>query len=207
MTHSHASIWVGLAAVAGVAQAADTKALPAYTNPGFANPDTPGLMDAKPKADVTNLTDIIFLKSLAKGGQAEVDLGKLTAQHSSTRGVTEFAQRMINDHGNANGKLASVAHSANVELPGKLDAEHEALRVELARLKGDAYDLRYVDSQIVDHQKAVELLIYEVAQGQHQAVREFAASTLPVVEEHLVMARSLREQLVGEAGRKPVGGR
>jgi putative membrane protein len=83
-----------------------------------------------------------------------------------------------------------------VELPTALDAEHTAARGELEKAQGDEFDLKYIDSQIKDHQKAVQLLIYEIASGQHAGVRKFAADTLPAVMGHLEMARSVRAQLV-----------
>jgi putative membrane protein len=172
----------------------------ASANPTFANPDTPGLLEGKPAPDAANTTDIVFLKQMALGGKAEVELGKLATDRSSTPGVDSFAGRMIKDHEQTNGKVASLARSARVELPRQLDAEHVAARGELAATRPADFDLKYVNAQIKDHQKAVNLLIYEIGSGQHAGVRQLAADTLPHVLEHLEMARSLHAQLTtGEA--------
>jgi putative membrane protein len=176
--------------------AAQPKADIAFTNPGFANPDTPGLLVGQPRADVPNTTDIVFLKQLAIGSRAEVDFGKLAQQRSQTRGIDDFGSHMVKDHSAANDKLAAAAKSAHVELPAALDADHQAVRAELAALNGRDFDLRYVDSQIADHQKAVELLIYEIGGGQHAATREFAADMLPTVMAHLESVRALHDELV-----------
>jgi putative membrane protein len=169
---------------------------PAYVNPGFANPDTPGLLDGKPAPGAANVSDIVFIKSISFGSRAEVELGKLADSRASDAGVKSFAQRMVKDHGEANGKLASTARAAKVELPKDLDAEHVAAREELSRLNGRDFDLKYVDAQIKDHQKAAQLLIYEIGNGQSADARRFAAQTLPTVMEHLEMAKSLHLQLV-----------
>jgi len=181
-------------AVAAPAPPPDTS--PAFTNPGFANPDTPGLMDAKPAPAAANVSDIVFIKSLAMGSRAEVDFGKLADSRATAPGVKSFAQRMVKDHTDANGRLASAARAAKVDLPKDLDPDHAAMRDELTKHDGRDFDLRYVDSQIVDHQKAVQLLIYEIGSGQSSDVRRFAAQTLPAVMEHLEMAKSLHMQLV-----------
>jgi putative membrane protein len=168
---------------------------PAAGNPTFANPDTPGLPAGKPAPDVVNVSDTVFLKQLAMGSRAEVELGKLAEQRSSIEGVDAFARDMVHDHGNANSKLAGLARSAKVELPAGLDPPHAAARAELSQLDGRDFDLKYIDGQIKDHQQAVQLLIYEITAGQHAGVRKFAADTLPTVMEHLEHARSLRAQL------------
>jgi putative membrane protein len=170
-------------------------ARPEYTNPGFANPDTPGLMAGKPAANVPNTVDVIFLQQLSIGGNAEVTLGKL-ARERGADAVKTFGSHMVDDHTGANGKLTSLARAAHVELPEGLDAKHEEMRRQLSGLSGTDFDLRYVDGQIVDHQDAVNLLIYEIGQGQHGGVRQFAAQTLPVVMAHLEAARALHDQLV-----------
>jgi putative membrane protein len=168
---------------------------PEFTNPGFANPDTPGLMAGKPTATVPNTVDMLFLKQLGMGSRAEVELGKLAKQRGGDA-VKTFGGHMVDDHSAANSKLASLARSIHVEVPETLDPDDEAMRRELSGLQGDAFNLRYVDSQIVDHQKAVELLIHEIGSGQHGGTRQFAAQTLPTVMAHLEAARALHDQLV-----------
>jgi putative membrane protein len=202
VTHALPIVFVAVAtALASSASAAEPpKALAAAANPTFANPDTPGLMAGKPAPDVANTVDIVFLKQLSLGSRAEVDLGKLADERSSTPGVEKFGQRMVKDHTAVNGKLASLARSAKVELPDTaLDAEHEAARGELQALRGQDFDLRYLASQIKDHQKAAQLLIHEIASGQHVGVRQFASDTLPGVMEHLEMAKTLHAELTSGA--------
>jgi putative membrane protein len=188
-----------LAASPDPAQSDPTRADAASANPAFANPDTPGLLEGKPAPDVANTTDVIFLKQLAVGGRAEVELGKLAADRSKVAGIDRFGQRMVKDHGEANSKLVSLARGAKVSLPKDLDPEHAAVRQELQSLNGKDFDLRYVESQIKDHQKAAQLLIHEIGSGQHVGVRQFAADTLPKVMEHLEHARALHSELIGAA--------
>lgn len=173
------------------------KASPASANPTFANPDTPGLLEGKPAPDVANTSDIVFLKQIAIGSRAEVEFGRLAADKSKVSGIDQFGQHMVKDHGDANSKLVSLARGAKVELPKDLDAEHAAVRQDLQSLSGKDFDLRYVESQIRDHQKAVQLLIYEIGSGQHVGVRQFAADTLPKVMEHLERAKELHAELTG----------
>jgi len=184
-----------LCGAATAAPAPPPDASPAFTNPGFANPDTPGLMDARPAPATANVSDIVFMKTLAMGSRAEVELGKLAGSKASEPGVKTFAQRMVKDHTDANTKLGAAAGAARVDLPKDLDPDHAAVRAELQKHDGRDFDLAYVDSQIRDHQMAAQLLIYEIGNGQSADARRFAALTLPTVMEHLEMAKSLHDQL------------
>ena len=199
LNRNHVILMAALGASMSVLAADVPPASPAFANPTFANPNTPGLLAGKPTPDVANIVDIVFLQQLSIGGRAEVELGKLADERTSVASIDQFGKHMVKEHTEANRKLAALARSARVELPPDLDAEHVAARGELSALKGSTFDLRYVDSQIKDHQKAVQLLIHEIASGQHGGVRQFAAETLPTVMEHLEMAQTLHAELIGAA--------
>jgi putative membrane protein len=84
-------------------------------------------------------------------------------------------------------------------LPDELDPDHQRQRAELEELEGAEFDLAYMRGQIVDHQKTVQLLIWEIGSGQDAEIQRFAAATLPTVLRHLEMARDLTAELKGEA--------
>ena len=61
--------------------------------------------------------DKLFMRKAARGGKAEVELGKLAQEKASSPEVKQFGQRMVTDHSKANEKLQSVASSKGVDLP------------------------------------------------------------------------------------------
>ena len=123
------------------AWADSTKTDISAANPTFANPDTPGLLEGKP-TDTANTVDIVFLKQMAIGNRAEVELGRLAGEKSSMAGIDRFGEHMVKDHNDAGSKVSSLARSANVDLPRELDAEHDATRKQLQALSGKTFDLR-----------------------------------------------------------------
>src|SRR4051794_24801466 len=64
----------------------------------------------------------------------------------------------------------------------------------LEKLEGDAFDISYIRSQVVDHQKTAQLLEWEIGFGEDADVQRFASATLPVLE-HLQAARDLQAEL------------
>jgi len=167
-------------------------------NPGFMAPDTRTDAAGVPVPDQRNNTDILFVGLVGEGGLAEVALGELARQKAAPPVVKQFAKRMVADHGAANDNLAAIAGKAGIPVPAELNAEHAALRSELEGMDPAAFDLPYMRGQIVDHQMTAQLLEWEIDSGQHAALQRFAAEILPVVLDHLAMARGIVEGLSRE---------
>jgi putative membrane protein len=161
-------------------------------NPGGMAPDTPGLDAAKPATDYGNNQDKLFVKLAAEGGQAEVDLGKLAQQKGSSDAVRKFADRMVADHGKSNDRLMRSGRALKVEVPktpGAQDPEHKTIRQQMEGASGVDFDRAYLTSQIQNHQKTANLLLWEISYGQNQDLTKYASDTLPVVLDHLDMAK------------------
>jgi putative membrane protein len=152
--------------------------------------------DGKPAPDQTNNTDVLFARLLAAGGMAEVAFGELAANKAAADGVKAFGEMMVTDHSRANEQLAALAEAASIPLPAGLDPDHARMQEVLEAAEREAFDLAYVDGQIVDHQKTVQLLQWEIGNGQHAELQRFAAAVLPTVIRHLEAAKALRAELV-----------
>ena len=160
-------------------------------NPGFFDPTTRFESPGVPAPNQSNATDKLFARLVAEGGLAEVTFGELAAGRASAAAVSDFARRMVDDHTAANETLAGIAEASAIPLPDALNAEHAWMRDRLEGLEGAAFDLEYMRAQVVDHQKTIQLLVYEIGQGQNGELQRFAAATLPTVLGHLKMAREI----------------
>ena len=176
-------------------------------NPGFLAPDTRFEAPGVPAPNQTNTTDKLFARLAAEGGLAEVTLRRAGGRAGAGASeVSDFARRMVDDHTAANETLAGIAEQGGIPLPDALNAEHAWMRDHLEGLEGAAFDLEYMRGQVVDHQKTVQLLVYEIGQGQNGELQRFAAATLPTVLGHLEMAREIVAELTGlvaEARHRP----
>ncbi|MBV9128866.1 MAG: DUF4142 domain-containing protein [Verrucomicrobia bacterium] len=145
-----------------------------------------------PAPGQANLADRAFLRAAALGGRAEVQFGKLASMKSSTEAVKGFSDRMVRDHTAANHRLAALAQSVAVPLPPEdLDPEHKLIRLRFDAESGTQFDKDYIDGQIADHQVTAQLLEYEIGSGQDAQLKGFASEQLPIVLEHLRMARDV----------------
>ena len=204
-------IAVLLLALAGCAQPASEARQTAAAHPPVTRaaeeppPGNPaGMMPASaeqalgtPMPHATNVADRIFAGQAALAGLAEVALAQQAASRSGG-GVANFAQMMIQDHGRANERLAGLAKAAGIALPTTLAPADEAERRRQQGMSGRAFEIAYIDDQVVAHQKATQLMQWELGSGQDPALRQFAADQLPTILAHLELARRLQAELRGQ---------
>jgi putative membrane protein len=136
--------------------------------------------------------DVEFVIDAAKGGMAEVELGKLATERAKNEEVKKFAQRMVDDHTKAGDQLKSIAESRGIRLPKDIEPKDKALLNRLQKLNGAAFDRAYMPAMVSDHMKDVNEFKKESNAGRDPQVKSFASSTLPTLEEHLQQARQAR---------------
>ena len=129
--------------------------------------------------------DASFYKTLAQGGIAEVEAGKLAQQKGDDPKVKDFGAMMVKDHSAANEQLKALAAGKGIDLPGSSSTSQMATKAKLEVLSGGTFDKSYVDDQVKAHRDTVELLKKEIATGQDPDAKVFAQKVLPTVESHL----------------------
>jgi putative membrane protein len=166
-------------------------------NPGGAAPTQPTAQPGPPPQHQANNTDRLFVLLVGAGGLGEVEAGRLADTRAASPAVKQFAQRMVQDHGRANARLADFARRAGVTVPSEPGTDEKAMQNQLQALRGRSFDVAYLKGQLVDHQKTVQLLEWEIGQGQHVELQRYAMETLPTVVEHLGLVQSLLAEATG----------
>ena len=150
-----------------------------------------------------NSQDSKFLMEAAMGGLMEVELGRVAAQKASSDAVKQFGQRMVDDHGAANTELTSLATSKGVTLPTALDEKHQKDVTKLSAMSGADFDRAYMKMMVSDHVKDVAEFEKQSTKATDPDLKEFASKTLPTLQEHLKMAKSVEgSQGGGNSNRK-----
>jgi putative membrane protein len=129
--------------------------------------------------------DASFFKSAAEGGISEVNDGTLAQQKGASQAVKDFGAMMVKDHSAANDKLKAIAAQEDVSLPSSASAMQMATHAKLDMMSGETFDKAYIRGQIKAHQATAALFQKEIASGQDEKAKQFATSTLPVVQSHL----------------------
>ena len=149
-------------------------------------------------ANTKSSADENFAKKAAEGGMAEVKLGQLAEEKGSSPAVKNFGRRMVQDHSKANNELKDVTSKENIPLPNEMDKSDQATYDRLSKLSGDAFDRAYARDMVKDHSKDVSEFQKEAKNGKDESIKNFAAQTLPTLQNHLDQARQM-EQAVNQS--------
>lgn len=136
--------------------------------------------------------DATFVAKAASGGIHEVELGKLAAARASSDDVKKFAERMVTDHGKANEELKKAAQAAGLNVPDKMNDEHQKEFDRFKDYKGEDFDREYMKHMHRDHEHDVAEFTRASKEAKNPNVKAFAAKTLPVLQGHLEMAKKLQ---------------
>ena len=173
--------------------------------------DTPGTT-ANPNARDTSAVgtsgaatlagDREFIEEHVAMGDSEVALGELAAQKGTHAEVKRFGELMVREHRAAGLELKQI-HSqlaANTAAPNAratdTDArdDHKDAIEDLQGLTGRDFDRKYMDLMVEHHEDAVSDLERKAENGSTE-VRQWAAKTLPKVQQHLAQAKTIKETL------------
>ena len=140
-----------------------------------------------------------FVENAAKGGLAEVELGQLAQDKASNSRVKAFAEMMISDHGKANQDLSDRARRLGLTLPDHMSVLQMEQKTRLSAYSGAHFDRSYIDVMVKDHQEDVQEFQREANEGKNEALKAFAAKTLPVLQKHLRLAEQIQKEFSGNA--------
>lgn len=140
--------------------------------------------------------DAMFMRHAAADSLAEIQMGRIALDKSSSAQVKELAQRIIDDHTKANDQLMSIAERQQVTLPTEPMPTQKQEADKLKAMSGASFDQAYARAMVKDHRKAIKMFGMESQKAGDNDVKQFASTTLPVLKTHMEMA----EKLAGSEG-------
>jgi putative membrane protein len=152
-------------------------------------------VQADTKGTKLDKQDRDFIDDAAKGGLYEVRAGQLAQQKAQADDVKQFGKRMVDDHTAINGRLQQLAQQKGLNLPQQLDRKHQDKIDNLSKKTGADFDKAYLDQMVDDHKKDVDDFDKAAKDAKDPDVKSFAASTLPMLREHLQQVQSVKERL------------
>ncbi len=135
-----------------------------------------------------------FVDKAAAGGMFEVDSSRIAEGKAQDPGVKDFAHKMIEDHGAANAKLATIAGEQKLKVPTQLDAKHKGDLDALQNGK-DPFDGSYIQMQRDAHSDAVTLFESYARDGDNAELKTFAQETVPALKTHKDMIEKIAAAL------------
>jgi putative membrane protein len=134
-----------------------------------------------------------FITAAAQTDAFERREGHLADMRADDSQVRDFGQTMVADHTHTTEALMAALRRAGLSVPPgpPISADQQADIATLQSLHGRAFDRAYVDQQIRAHETALGVMQAYAAGGDNPVLRKAAAETVPIIQHHLEMARSL----------------
>jgi putative membrane protein len=146
---------------------------------------------ARHGADAAPMSDQQFVDFAAQTDMTVAHLGQAAENNASSQAVKDYAQRLVTDHTKDYSELSSMAEKANLTVPKGLDAEQQKLVEPFEKLKGRAFDHRYIALMTSEHTKAIATYKKEAADAKNAEVTAYADQALTVLQKHLDGAEDL----------------
>ena len=142
-----------------------------------------------------------FMTKVADVGMTEVKLGQMAQDKGMSQRVKDFGAMMVMDHQKANDELITLAARKRYmtvakDLPADMQKDYNNLNAK----SGADFDKAFMVQMVKDHEKAIRLFRDEAANGKDPDLKNWAAQTLPALEQHLQHAKSVQQQV--ESGDK-----
>lgn len=154
---------------------------------------------AKTKGSLTQ-QDQKFAMNAAEGSMMEIQAGQLAVKNASSQAVKDFGQRMVTDHTKASQQLTQIASQKAMTLPKELSADHRQHHNQLSKATGAQFDRLYMSHMVKAHEKDVKDFEKQAQKGDDAALRAFAEQSLPILRQHLELARTLASQVGADHG-------
>lgn len=147
-------------------------------------------MSAAPAAPPSLATaDQTFINAAATSDANEIQQSQLADSKARNPRIKQYAAKMIADHTKTSQQLTTLAQSKGATVtPTPPDP---AIQAKLDADKGAAFDRDYMRDQVNGHMTAVQAFQDEIANGQDPDLKAFAQQGLPIIQQHLTMARQI----------------
>jgi putative membrane protein len=147
---------------------------------------------AVPAGENKNAEDIEFLVAARRTGLAEIEMGELAAERGHDARVREYGARLKADHTQQVAEIERLLKPLNVTIPEEPSANAQLHHAALARLSGEEFDAKFVETMIASHMEAIEKYGAQTHANPDRALADFASKSLVTLREHLAIAESLR---------------
>ena len=143
-------------------------------------------------------SDEAMVKQLAASNMAEIEAAKIALNKTKDEQVRNFAQKMVDDHTDAQKQLKDLAQAKDLTLPDNLDAKHKAEIKKLSALSGDKFDKTYMSKGgVADHRQTHALLAKIEKQTKDNDLKQLASGLMPKIDEHWQMAKQAKSESAG----------
>ncbi len=138
-----------------------------------------------------------FVRNAAIASIFEIEAGKLAIHRSDDRNIHNFANDIITSHREIKEELGKVVVNSTVgenSIPDEVDEKHAEILKKLKTSTRENFEVEFITAQKNAYNDIVALFESYSKNGDDEALKEFAAKTLPELKEHERHLDRLKEE-------------
>jgi putative membrane protein len=176
----------------------------AVTAIAFAGPTSPAVAQpARPSSGRTqecgigrgqhriSAWDAQWLMTGIQGDRFEIAGGTVVQAKGATAAMKAFGARLVADHSKSLRDAQRAARRFGINVPKTPTPSQQWELRTVGSFTGTAFDRSYADLEVQDHIQDIQEAKDEISDGCNGAVRGLASDDLPVLRQHLKVARQL----------------
>jgi predicted outer membrane protein len=140
--------------------------------------------------------DGTVLSNMHHVNQMEISMGKLAVKRGDSPQVKNFGRQLQSDHQFNDKQVTDLAKRDGIHLASvKPSAKEDAMQHELKSARGPDFDRMFLRDMNRGHSDAVMMLTHARGRIHDPEVRRLVNHTIPAVQHHRHMARSMENKL------------
>jgi len=129
-----------------------------------------------------------------------VQVAQLAASKATDPAVKDFANKLVQDHQQANNELVQLANTKHVELPAAPSRGQRHAVEKLGKMSGAEFDSNFVkEVGLKDHEKDIKAFEKAAEKVKDPDLKAWVQKTLPHLREHYALAQKLPESAKSNA--------
>jgi putative membrane protein len=131
-----------------------------------------------------------WLMMSIQGDLFEIQGGNLAQKMATTQIVRDLGARLVKDHTTSLQDATDVADQLGIDVPDQPSPSQQWQLRAAAQFRGSDFDKWYSDLEVQDHLQDIQEAQDEVDKGCNDQIKQLAEDDLPVLQQHLELARA-----------------
>jgi predicted outer membrane protein len=136
-----------------------------------------------------------FLIEAMQDTMAEIQICELALEKSPNEDVKQFAQQMIDEHGQMGRDMEKLAADKKLKAPREIRPEQEMTVDELSSLDGQNFEQRWIQYNIDVHERDIKVFSHYAGEEPDPEIRKMAENGVKMLRQHLKLAHDVGKKL------------
>ena len=138
-----------------------------------------------------------FIQHASSCNNFEIQFSQFVEQRSQDQQIKELAQRLAQDHQQAEQQLKQVAQTIGVNLSDQIMPAQQAMLQELQRKQGAELDRAFLFCNVGDHHAAVIAYAWAAKAAQNPQLKQYCEQTLQQLRQHTRQVDQVASAVLG----------